>query len=95
MTDTDAYARWTTWYSGNVQGVGFRYTTVQVARRFPITGYVKNLADGRVEVVAEGTSGDLRAFHEALAETMAGYIQGHKQDKSPGTREFGDFSTRH
>ncbi len=40
--------------SGRVQGVFFRYTTKEVAERNGLAGYVRNLADGRVEIVAEG-----------------------------------------
>ena len=39
-------------FSGTVQGVGFRFTAERLARRFPVTGFVRNLEDGRVEVVA-------------------------------------------
>ena len=41
-------------YEGRVQGVGFRYTTKSVANGFEVTGTVRNLTDGRVELVAEG-----------------------------------------
>lgn len=95
MTDTDTHVRWTLFYAGNVQGVGFRFTTVHVARRLPVTGYVRNLPDGRVEVVAEGAPDDLRTFQEALEESMAGYIRDQQRSQSPGTGEFSDFSIRH
>ena len=41
-------------YQGRVQGVGFRYTVASIARRFPVTGYVKNLPDGNVELAVDG-----------------------------------------
>lgn len=47
---------------GRVQGVGFRYSTIAQARRFKVTGYVKNLSDGSVEVVAEGEKQDIDAL---------------------------------
>ncbi len=54
-TVTDAaQARCHLWLGGRVQGVGFRFFTERVARRLSLNGYVRNLADGRVEVVAEG-----------------------------------------
>ena len=59
-------------YSGHVQGVGFRYTVKSVARGFEVTGTVKNLADGRVELVAEGTREELEAFQQAIRESEAG-----------------------
>ncbi|MCS7090952.1 MAG: acylphosphatase [Verrucomicrobiota bacterium] len=59
-------------YSGHVQGVGFRYTTCQVARGFDVTGTVRNLADGRVELVAEGTREELEAFRRAIRDSGLG-----------------------
>jgi acylphosphatase len=61
-------------YSGRVQGVGFRYTTRQLAGRFPVTGFVRNLAGGEVEVVAEGEHADVEAFLAAVAQRMQGYV---------------------
>lgn len=55
-------------YSGRVQGVGFRYTVRTVAAGFEIAGTVRNLADGRVELVAEGDKKELEAFREAIRE---------------------------
>jgi len=49
-------------YSGNVQGVGFRYTAKTVANGFELTGTVRNLPDGKVELIAEGTQSELKAF---------------------------------
>lgn len=51
---------------GHVQGVGFRYSTLDVARQFRVTGYVMNLPDGAVEIVAEGPSSEVAAFLAAL-----------------------------
>ncbi len=62
-------------YSGRVQGVGFRYTAIHVAASFPIAGYVRNLPNGNVELVAEGPAEDVDAFLSRLAEQMAGYIE--------------------
>lgn len=59
-------------YSGHVQGVGFRYTTCQVARGFEVTGTVRNLPDGRVELVAEGTREELEAFRRAIRDSGLG-----------------------
>jgi acylphosphatase len=61
-------------YSGEVQGVGFRYTARSLAQGFPIAGYVRNLADGRVELMAEGEAVEVERFLEALARRMSEYI---------------------
>ena len=55
-------------YSGRVQGVGFRYTARTVATGFEVTGTVRNLPDGRVELVAEGAREELDAFRQAIRE---------------------------
>ena len=64
-------------YSGHVQGVGFRYTVRQTALGFEVTGTVRNLPDGRVEVVAEGERAELEAFGEAIRDAgLAAHIRG-------------------
>ncbi len=55
-------------YSGHVQGVGFRYTVKSVAAGFEVTGLVRNLPDGRVELQAEGLEAELEAFRQALRD---------------------------
>jgi len=63
-------------YSGNVQGVGFRYTTKSVATGFEVTGTVRNLPDGRVELIAEGARAELEAFRAAIHDAgLAGFIR--------------------
>lgn len=49
-------------YSGRVQGVGFRFTVQSIARQFPVNGFVRNLASGNVELVAEGEENVLKEF---------------------------------
>lgn len=55
-------------YSGRVQGVGFRYTAKSTAAGFEITGTVRNLSDGRVELIAEGPRAELEAFRDAIRD---------------------------
>ncbi len=59
-------------YAGHVQGVGFRYTARQVARGFDVCGMVRNLPDGRVELVAEGTRGELESFCREIRASGVG-----------------------
>jgi acylphosphatase len=59
-------------YSGRVQGVGFRFTVKAVAQGFEVTGTVRNLSDGRVELVAEGSRSELAEFHNAIKESEVG-----------------------
>jgi acylphosphatase len=62
-------------FSGHVQGVGFRYTILQIAREFAVAGYVSNLADGRVQLEAEGAADEVEAFVKAVEERMHGFIR--------------------
>lgn len=63
-------------FNGTVQGVGFRFTAERLARRFPVTGFVRNLDDGRVEVLAEGEEPALVEFLTAIRESgMKDYIR--------------------
>jgi acylphosphatase len=72
------------YYSGQVQGVGFRYTARGIADRFAVAGYVRNLRDGRVELLAEGEPDQVQAFLDAVAERMKGYIdQIAEQEETP------------
>lgn len=61
--------RMTVFYSGNVQGVGFRYTVTTVATGFEVTGTVGNLPDRRVELIAEGPGEELEAFRRGIRES--------------------------
>ncbi len=54
-------------FFGRVQGVGFRYTAVQAARRLELTGWVKNCPDGTVEAEAQGDEGNLNRFPATIA----------------------------
>ena len=83
--------RRTVLYRGTVQGVGFRWAAVQVARGFQVTGRVRNLPDGRVELVAEGEASDVDAFCDALAGRMAGYIRAADASEGAPTGEFRRF----
>ncbi len=62
-------------FSGHVQGVGFRYSVLQVAKEYDVAGYVRNLTDGRVQLEAEGREGEIASFVDAVQEKMHGYIR--------------------
>jgi acylphosphatase len=78
------------YYSGRVQGVGFRYTVRGLATKYPIAGYVRNLPSGDVELLAEGPAEHVEAFLAAIAACMAAYIQDTTvKDEAPsGLRGF-------
>lgn len=61
-------------YSGKVQGVGFRYTTKSVATGYEVTGMVRNLPDGRVELIAEGARDELEGFQQGIRESGLGHF---------------------
>lgn len=81
-------------FSGRVQGVGFRYTTRAIAARYDVTGFVQNLPDGRVLLVAEGREQTLDELVAAIAAEMDRYIQHIDSTTGPATGEFGAFEIR-
>ena len=80
----------TVFFSGRVQGVGFRYSTLQVAKEFEVTGVVQNLPDGRVQLEVEGAPAEVRAFLLALEERMHGFIR--KTERGKGTKRAPQFT---
>jgi acylphosphatase len=86
--------RKTVHYFGRVQGVGFRYTTCQLAADFAVVGHVRNLPDGRVELVAEGDPEEIERFLSAVARTMTRNIREATNYESPATGEFDRFQVR-
>ena len=81
-------------FSGRVQGVGFRYSTLKVAQEFEVAGCVQNLPDGRVLVEAEGAAGEVRDFIVAVRERMEGYIRKVEQTETQRAPQFVGFSIR-
>ena len=81
-------------FRGEVQGVGFRFTTRRIASGFSVTGYVKNEGDGSVELVAEGARGEVEAFVEAVTERMGSFIDRREVAWGPATGEFREFGVR-
>lgn len=86
--------RRTVHYTGHVQGVGFRFTAAAIAQSYPVQGFVQNLPDGRVLLVAEGAAGDVAAFLEDIAGRMSRFIRESLIDEGPATGEFSVFEVR-
>ena len=78
-------------YRGRVQGVGFRYSTRSLARGFEVTGYVRNMPDGSVELLAEGEAGEVERFLRAVSSRMSGYIQSAEEQEGRPTGSYGEF----
>jgi acylphosphatase len=82
------------YYSGNVQGVGFRFTAENIARNLLVFGWVKNLSDGRVEVVAQAEEAVLQAFLFQLAEYFRDYIIDFEVTWQGASKIFRDFEVK-
>lgn len=79
-------------YSGHVQGVGFRYNVKSIARGFEVTGTVRNLTDGRVELIAEGQREELEAFRVAIRDSgLAGFIRDENVSWSDAKNDIRGF----
>jgi acylphosphatase len=79
-------------YSGNVQGVGFRYTVKSVAAGYEVTGFVRNLPDGRVELLAEGSKDELEAFRQAIRDSgLEHFVRQEQAAWSDATGEYRGF----
>ena len=96
MTKTSsAGKRLHVFWSGRVQGVGFRYTAEAAALDLKLAGWVRNLPDGRVEAVCEGPEPRLQKFLEVVRTgPMARHIQRVQATVEDATREFREFRVR-
>lgn len=82
------------WFSGLVQGVGFRYETLKVAKGYEVTGFVENLSDGRVHLLAQGDPTETKEFVEAVGERLSDYIRETQQQSHPCESSLGSFQIR-
>jgi acylphosphatase len=87
--------RKTCYSSGRVQGVGFRYTAQNIAQQYAVKGYVKNLPDGRVELVLEGDDAEVDTVVDCIRERLDSFIGKVDYNLLPATGEFGRFQIRH
>jgi acylphosphatase len=86
------YCRMHIFYSGHVQGVGFRYMTKTVAAGFEVSGVVRNLPDSRVELIAEGPREELEAFRTAVRNAgLSSLIHDEKVNWIEAQNEFRGF----
>jgi acylphosphatase len=84
------------YYVGRVQGVGFRMTAEDAARELGVVGWVKNLRDGRVEVVAEAEEATLTRFLERIRTgAMRNFIRGEDVSWSDASEGFTEFEIRY
>jgi acylphosphatase len=82
----------TIYYSGRVQGVGFRATVKSLTHGYEVTGTVRNLPDGRVELMAEGERSELEAFQEAVRQSEVGrFVRGEESSWSEAENRFRGF----
>ena len=80
--------RRTIYYSGRVQGVGFRWQALASIEGMTVDGYVRNLPDGRVKLVLEGAPVQTAAAAECVREALAHYLSAEEESIGPATGEF-------
>ena len=83
------------WYSGRVQGVGFRYTALSLARVRGVGGWVRNLADGRVELLARGERRRVEDFLASLESELSRNIRARRIVWSSAANKETDFVIRY
>lgn len=82
------------YYSGRVQGVGFRFTAQRIADELGLCGYIRNLDDGRVEIYAEGDENLLNDFLAQIDNSFSRYIKNKQVNWEPAVGEFRNFSIK-
>ena len=92
MGSADGTKRMQVLFSGRVQGVGFRWTACRIAGSFEVGGFVRNLPNGDVELVAEGAEQELLEFLNAVRGSELGrYVVGEKMRWATARHEFDGF----
>ena len=80
------------YYSGTVQGVGFRATTAHLASAYPVAGWVRNLSDGRVQLLVEGPADRVEAFLRAVRSYWRDYLKNEQQEAQPVSGRITGFT---
>ena len=78
-------------FTGQVQGVGFRFTVHRMANRHQLTGFVRNLPDGTVEMLSQGPSEDIDNCIQGIEASFAGYIRETRINDTPVEPKYKDF----
>ena len=78
-------------FTGDVQGVGFRFTAHRIANRHQLTGFVRNAQDGTVEMLAQGQPDDIDNCIQDIKESFAGYIRETQIEDVPPNPKYIDF----
>jgi acylphosphatase len=78
-------------FAGRVQGVGFRFTASRVAARYALTGFVRNLPDGTVEMVLQGQEADVNGCIAGIKEAFGGYISTTTLEQHAHARRYESF----
>jgi acylphosphatase len=81
-------------FYGRVQGIGFRFSAENIANAYKLTGFVRNLPDGSVEVVVEGEEREINKLLDTLNEELDNYIEKYNLNWFPPTGEFKRFTIR-
>jgi acylphosphatase len=79
------------YYGGKVQGVGFRATTAEIARDYPVTGWVKNLDDGRVQLLVEGPEEAVDKFLKKVHDRWKDNIEKEEVKKQEASSKYKTF----
>ena len=82
------------YYSGSVQGVGFRFAAERFALSLGINGWAKNLADGRVEVLCEGSAEEIGRFLQEINRVFKEHVENTEIEWGEPTGEFDTFEIR-
>jgi len=78
-------------FSGPVQGIGFRFTAFNIANRYNLTGIVRNLLNGDVEMVVQGNQDDIDFCVSEIRDAFEGYVRDVKFDEIPVNPNYTDF----